>query len=189
MKKIFTILIILLTISSAVFADGITGIFGIEFGKSSTEVKSAMEEKGWKLSKTDDSTFCYKKSKGTYANLIVDEILLHFYEDKFYKAVITFPYSTKLEDGIAAVKAIQESYELTLVNQASTKESGIDILLYSYADPKMNMFELLLMGSKSFDISWFVLTDWSINADKKADDDKKKKEETQRKNKSISSDL
>ena len=188
MKK-FLFFILFSIVSLSAFADGITGIFGIEFGKTSTEVKSAMEEKGWKLSKTDGTTQYYKKPKGTYASLVVDEIKLYFYEDKFYDALITFPYSTKTEDVITAVKAIQESYELTLVNQDSGTESGFEVLLYSYVDPKMNVFNLIAMGNKSISICTFELSDFSIRAEVKAVEEKKKNEETQKKNKSISSDL
>ena len=106
MKKKLSFVIILLIISNAVFAEGISGIFGIEFGKSSIEVKSAMEEKGWKLTNIDGTTLTYQKSEGTYANLIVDNITLSFYEDKFYDVMITFSVATKLEDLITAVKAI-----------------------------------------------------------------------------------
>ena len=180
MKKIlFFILFSIVSLSA--FADGITGIFGIEFGKTSTEVKSAMEEKGWKLSKTDGTTQYYKKPKGTYASLVVDELKLYFYEDKFYDAFITFPYSTKTEDVITAVKAIQESYELTLVNQDSGTESGIEVLLYSYVDPKMNIFKLIAMGNKSISICTFELSDFSISAEKKAVEEKRKTKKLKRK--------
>lgn len=52
----------------------------------------------------------------------------------------------------------------------------------------MNIFKLIAMGNKSISICTFELSDFSISAEKKAVE-KKKNEETQKKNKSISSDL
>ena len=67
--------------------------------------------------------------------------------------------------------------------------SGIEILLYAFANPKMNMFNLIVMGSKSISIITFELSDFSISEEEKVADEKKKNEETQKKNKTISSDL
>ena len=188
MKKI-TFLILFTLLSWTVFANGLTGIFGIDFGTNSENVKKLMSEKGWNLSKTDGTTLIYKKTKGTYASLIVDEIKIYFYEDKFYDVFITFPINTKTDDIISAVKAIQESCELKYVNNEETSPSGIDILMYSYKDPNFNTFNLIVMGSKSISMSTFELTDFKINSEKNDAENKIKEEETARKNKSISSDL
>lgn len=189
MKKNLSFVIILLIISNAVFAEGISGIFGIEFGKSSIEVKSAMEEKGWKLTNIDGTTLTYQKSEGTYANLIVDNITLSFYEDKFYDAMITFSVATKLEDLITAVKAIQETYNLTFINNESGKMSGYDVILYYFVDSKKNIFDFVTMGNDYFSVSSFKLVSFSIKEEKEIADEKRKLEETLRKNESISSDL
>lgn len=189
MKKNLSFVIILLIISNAVFAEGISGIFGIEFGKSSIEVKSAMEEKGWKLTNIDGTTLTYQKSEGTYANLIVDNITLSFYEDKFYDAMITFSVATKLEDLITAVKAIRETYDLTFINNESGKMSGYDVILYYFVDSKKNIFDFVTMGNDYFSVSSFKLVSFSIKEEKEIADEKRKLEETLRKNESISSDL
>ena len=188
MKKIF-ILILLFGISTSVFSEGISGIFGINFGTNSTEVKELMTEKGWNLSKTDGTTQIYKKNKGTYANLTVDEIELFFFEDKLYDILISFPMNTKIDDIISSVKAIQETYSLTQVSNDSTTKDGIDIMIYAFTDPKLNIFRLVVMGTESITISSFNLTDFTLNSQKKAAEDKIKQEETAKKNKSISSDL
>lgn len=148
-----------------------------------------MSEKGWNLSKTEGTTLIYKKTKGTYASLIVNEIKIYFYEDKFYDVCINFPINTKTDDIISAVEAIQESCELIFVNKDKTSIKGIDVLMYSYTDPNFNTFNLFVVGSESISIFTFKLTNFKINLEKNDAENKIKEEETARKNKSISSDL
>ena len=188
MKKLI-ILVFCIFFSSTIYAEGFNGIFGIEFGKEQESVKKSMKEKGWNLSETDGTSLIYKKNKGTYANLPVEKIKFYFFEDKLYEIDVHFPINTKSDDVIDAVKAIQETYSLTYVNDDKANYDGSTILMYTYTDPKLNIFNLNVLAYKSLTSTWFELKDFTISNEKKAADEKKKQEETAKKNKSISSDL
>ena len=190
MKKFFYVLILSLIATTAVFADGLTGIFGIDWGKSSAEVKTAMEAKGWELSRTTESEQYYKKTGGSYANLPVKEINVSFYEDRFYRTSITFLYNTNLDEVANAVKVIKESCNLTFENKdySNPDEDG-EILNCLFRDPHLNEFVFCAMGYKSFTGCLFYITNSSIKSEKNRADEKKKAEETEAKNKIISSDL
>lgn len=189
MKKIWT-LFFLLIISVSVFAEGISGLFGIEFGTESKDVKVIMKDKGWKLSKSDDTTLTYTKNKGTYANLAVTDIKFYFFDDKFYEVTISLPAVTKIDDIVSAVKAIQEAFSLTCVGNEENKLDSYTVLsTFSYIDSELNTFRLNLLTYKSVSSGWFELINYEIQKEKKQADDKIKEEENAKKNKIITSDL
>ena len=180
-KKIIFILFLFFT-SIAIFAEGLKGIFGIEFGKTSTEVQKAMEEKGWKQIKKEGTGVRFEKKNGTYANLKVSYMDFDFYEDKFYNVRITFPVNTDAEDIVEALDVIRESCQLTRVSEKQDKFYGYDVLVYDYTDPDMNIFSLTFMVKGNSYISSFTLTNSEIAIEAE-------REESEKKNKLISSDL
>jgi hypothetical protein len=189
-KKIFLAFLLISFTALSVYAEGLSGIFGIEFGTSLDEVKATMVDKGWTLSKTEEDTIIFKKNKGTYASLIVDEIKFCFFNDRLYKVFVIFPSSAKIDDVVNAVNGIKEACLLTYVNDEKNEyDNGSVVLAYNYTDPNLNIFIFNVVVYKSLTSPFFMLIDFDIAKEKNEAEEKLKQEERERKNKIISSDL
>lgn len=141
MKKFF--LIMFLLISTASFAEEVKGIFGIEFGKSPEAVTLSMEEKGWVLSKKQDTRLQFEKKGGTYATIPVQVISFEFTARKFFSFAILFkPYVTE-ESMAAALVTILKKYDLKVFKENEDEKT------YSMsADDKNGNYFKLIIGKK-----------------------------------------
>lgn len=176
--------------SIPIFADGLTGVLGVSFGKSKDEVISIMKEKGWKVSSKKEDKLIFTKEKGTYASLTVKEIEFSFYKDRFYHAYINFPYNIKLDDITSAVKTIRENFKMELINSGDAGISRTSkSLYYIYRDSSMNKFTFCLIDGGSITQALFFFEDYAISSEKEADEKLKKEEEEKEKSKSMSEDL
>ena len=188
MKKFF-LLFVLIFVTATISAEGITGIFGIEFRKTSAEVKTAMKEKEWILSDTDGTTLTFKKNSGTYANLPVDKINFYFFEDKLYNIEICFAYNIKPEELVNALEIVVDTYSLTFVTDNEQQNNGVLESRYGFIDPNLNFFVVYVVECESISAVFFNLIDSRLSAENRNAEEQMKQEETTQKNKDISSDL
>ena len=188
MKKFF-LLFVLIFVTATISAEGITGIFGIEFRKTSAEVKTAMKEKEWILSDTDGTTLTFKKNSGTYANLPVDKISFFFFEDKLYEIDICFAYNIKAEEIVNALKIVIDTYSLTFISDNKQQNNGFIVTRGGFIDPNLNFFVVNTVENEYFSAVFFSLIDSKLYTENSNAEEQMKQEEAAQKNKDISSDL
>lgn len=186
MKKI-SIICFFYLLTFVAWAEGTCGIFGIEFGNDSEFVIAAMEEKGWFISKTDDTSIVFEKRDGKFLDLLVRNILLDFYEGKFYQASICCTYCNNNNEVISALRTIIEAYSLDFVDEKDTLLDGYSMVHYSYMSNVLFFTFDILYKDEGYLL--FSLFDTSLYVDKMILDEEKELENVTGKRKDLYSDL
>lgn len=191
MKRRVLTIIALLFLSVRIFADGIPGIFGIDFGASPSEVKKAMTKKGWTLFKADDSSLLFKKNGGTFANYRAEGVGFNFFDDKFYNVTVMLEPATDLssfEEFLNSVTneiimPIKDLYDLTYDDMdEEPDDDGYISYTLRFSDPHNNIFSLCAVPSEAGVFTFISMLNYEL-AEKKVMADRMSKY------KDISSDL
>lgn len=114
MKKIIFAFVILF-FASFLYADGLNGFYGVPFGASEIESIQILSVKGWEPVDQQPERIRFSKKNGTFAGLQADDIVLFYFDNKLYRASVSFqsddiavPYSRFKE----VCDAIVKKYEL-----------------------------------------------------------------------------
>lgn len=123
--------------------DGFNGVFGIDFGVCSSEVKEKMTEKGWI---SDAESRIFMKSNGTFADIPVRYVSFDYEEDSFVDVMLCMEpiilsdkdAERKAEDINIFLAIIADLYELAPVYEEYQKTETMSRAVY--LDPKGNRF-------------------------------------------------
>lgn len=109
-KKYFSILFLICVFSSAIFAQELTGAFGVPFGTSRTEVVKSAKNAGWTLASSKGKTDVFTTINTKLGNLNINSINFQYDEfDEFVTAAVIFDniYTTsKLNEIIRTVESM-----------------------------------------------------------------------------------
>lgn len=152
MKKIIFVLFALLSVS--VYAENLTGFWGVEFGSSKDEVEQMMKNRGWTIKNSSASEVTYTMKDAKYAGLNAGDITFTFNEERFSNTtvVISMTKTEKIQD---VAEALIDKYDLSLVKTESSYIQGMPCKISMYISSNGNTFGYTLISVSDNSIAMF----------------------------------
>lgn len=127
MKKLFLLFLMTLLFASIISAEGIEGVFGMKWGASPDDALKVMEERGWKLTETDEDNLEFENPEGTFAGLSVMSTNLSF-DNFWYEGLISLSGAQIFMEPIPRDEEAQE----TVNTQKKVISALVDLYGLSY---------------------------------------------------------
>lgn len=113
-KKIFSILFLISLFTSVIFAQELTGAFGVPFGTSRTEVVKSAKKAGWNLASSEGKTDVFTTKNTKLGKLNINSVNFQYDNfDKFILAAVTFDNvytNSKLNE---IIRTVESMYTIT----------------------------------------------------------------------------